>query len=216
MKNYNLIKLLSLLLLSVFAMLFTVQNASAASEPTARRGAQIQITFRNIPAEDKPNVDGAYYVSQASGCITLPYIENTPIKAEGKTASQLEVLIRKQYMDAKIYNRPIVSVQVASADEITERNKRYVQVSGFVARKQNLIYRQDLTLIQAILDCGDITDYGSRYIQVTRYDSRTGTTHTQTYDYFSARDRSLRLQPNDVIFVKQRGAFEGRPKEVGP
>ncbi|MBE6419008.1 MAG: hypothetical protein E7031_02640 [Akkermansiaceae bacterium] len=216
MKNYNLYKLLSVILLTVLSVLVTVQNASAAPEPTARRGAQIQVTFRNIPAEDKPNVDGSYIVSQANGCITLPYIEETPIKADGKTASQLERMIKNAYLDAKIYKHPIVSVQVASVDEINDINKRYVQVSGFVARKQNLPYRQGLTLIGAILDCGDITDYGSREIQVTRYNAKTGKTHTQTYDYFSARDRSLKLQPNDVIFVKPRGPFEGRPSELLP
>ena len=65
-------------------------------------------------------------------------------------------------------------------------------------------------LIAAIVDCGDITDHGSREIQVTRGNQ------TQTYDYFSAKDRAIKLRPNDVIFVKLRGPFEGRPSKIGP
>lgn len=214
MKSYNMIKHLSLLLLGIFAMLFAVQTASAAAEPTARRGAQIQITFRHIPAEDKPNVDGVYTVSQDTGCIKLPYIDK-PIKAEGRTASQLEESIKKMY-EPDIYSHPIVSVQVASAEEINDRNKRYVEVSGYVARKQNLVYRQDLTLMQAILGCGDITDFGSRHIEVTRYNPQTKTYQTQEYDYFSRKDRALKLRPNDSIFVRRRGAWEGRPSELVP
>lgn len=203
------IKYFILLMLTVVSLFCMVGSAMAAPAQTARRGAKIVVTFRNIPAEDKGNVDGEYFVSQLDGTISLPYLSGS-IKAEGKTSQQLESIIRARYIEEEIYAQPIVAAQVGDAKEIEALNQRYVQVTGYVGRKANLPYRPDLTLIQALIECGDITDYGSRYIQVSRG------SQTQTYDYFSARDRSLKLQPNDVIFVRLRGSFEGRPSKVGP
>lgn len=44
------------------------------AEPRARRGGVIRLVFRNIPAEDKPNVDGEYQVSNDDGTVMLPYL----------------------------------------------------------------------------------------------------------------------------------------------
>lgn len=67
-----------------------------------------------------------------------------------------------------------------------------------------------MTLLEAIVGAGDITDWGSRYVQVTRGGK------TVTYDYFSIKDRAIPIQPNDRIFVPQRGIFEGRPAKLLP
>lgn len=209
MKHCNFIKPVCLIVLALLAMLSSVAEAQSAPIQSARRGAKIVITFRNIPAEDKGNVDGEYFVSQTDGTLSLPYL-SSKIKAEGKTARQLEDIIKARYMEEEIYAQPIVTAQVGDMKEIEALNQRYVQVSGYVGRKSNLPYRPDLTLIAAIVDCGDITDHGSRYIQVTRG------SQTREYDYFSAKDRALKLKPNDVIFVQRRGAFEGRPSKIGP
>lgn len=200
------------LLLVFFALLvavFATTSVEAAPSQSARRGAKIVLTFRNIPSEDKGNVDGEYYVSQTDGTISLPYLSSR-IKAEGKTARQIEEMVKARYVEEQIYAQPIVMAQVGDMKEIEALNQRYVQVTGHVGSKKNLPYRPDLTLISALLDCGDITDHGSREIQVTRG------TQTRTYDYFSARDRALKLMPNDIIYVKLRGAFEGRPSKIGP
>ena len=209
MKNNNLLKALWALVAALLVLVSFAETAQAAPAQSARRGARIIITFRNIPAEDKPNVDGDYIVSQDDGSISIPYLSSR-IRAEGKTGRQLEEIIRARVIEEQIYSQPIVSVQVGSIDEINALNQRYVQVTGYVAQKRNLPYRPDLTLIAAIVDCGDITDHGSREIQVTRGNQ------TQTYDYFSAKDRAIKLRPNDVIFVKLGGPFEGRPSKIGP
>lgn len=209
MKHYNMTNLLFAIAVLLLGLLSSVADAQTASVQSARRGAKVVITFRNIPAEDKANVDGEYFVSQADGTLSLPYLA-TKIKAEGKTSRQLEDIIRSRYIEEEIYSQPIVTAQVGDMKEIEALNQRYVQVSGYVGRKSNLPYRPDLTLIAAIVDCGDITDHGSRYIQVTRG------SQTRQYDYFSAKDRALKLKPNDVIFVQRRGAFEGRPSKIGP
>ncbi len=209
MKQALICRVLSMLILCVVGMLFVAESAPGAPVPVTKRGSRVIITFRNIPAEDKSNVDGPYTVSARDGSLKLPYIAELK-NMDGKTARDLEDKISAAYKDAEIYTAPIVSVQVGSDGEVEALNMRYIQVTGYVAQKRNLQYRPGITLIEALLECGGITEYGSREIQVTRG------TQTQTYDYFSASDRAIKLNPNDVINVQKRGPFESRPSKVGP
>lgn len=88
--------------------------------------------------------------------------------------------------------------------------ERFVHVTGAVGSKKNLPYRAELTLIEALIECGDITDFGSRHILVTR----NGV--TKEYDYFSTRDRDIKLFPGDTIFVRERKVTEQRSKTLLP
>lgn len=181
---------------------------SAATEPRVIPGSKVLLTFKNLPSGEAATVDGEYQVSRADGTVALPYL-SARLKVVGKTARQVEDMVRSQYISQEIYTDPIVIARVGSRNE-TELEARFIQVAGHVAAKKNLPYREGITLFQALIDCGDITDYGSRKIQVTR-----GTV-TRVYDYFSARDRSIKLMPNDIIFVPRRPPFEARPRTVGP
>lgn len=185
------------------------EDEGVAAEPRARRGGRVTITFRDIPAEDKPNVDGHYDVSNDDGTIGLPYLSSR-VKVVGKTARQLENMVRQLYIDQKIYSRPIVTAAVGSDDEKVALLQRRITVTGYVNAKKPVAYRPGITLIQALVECGDISMHGSRHIQVTRKGV------TRTYDYFSAKDRSIQLRPNDEIYVQQRGPFEGRPSKLLP
>jgi len=191
------------------ALLFSVEAAPLSVEPRAVKGGKVTITLKNIPAEDVNNVNGSYSVNRGDGTISLPYLSER-VHVAGKTAREVEEQVRSLYVAQKIYSQPIVAASVGSQAEADELDVRYIQVTGYVAGKKNLRYRQGITLIQALLDCGDITDYGSRRIQVTRKGV------TRTYDYFSARDRSIQLMPDDIIFVPARPAFERRPSKIGP
>ncbi len=202
-------KSISLLLLSLFLLLCSVPAGAQGPEPRARAGSSVTVTFKNIPAEDTGTVSGEYNINRVDGTIAMPYLE-APVRVAGKTQREIETLLRSLYVSQKIYSQPIVSVLVVSQDDLAEMRKRYIEVSGYVGSKQNLPYREGITLSEAILACGDITDYGSRHIQVTRNG------RTQTYDYFSARDRSIELHPKDKVYVRARGAFETRPRSIGP
>lgn len=182
--------------------------ASGSDEPRVNKGGTFILTFRNVPSEDAATVNGEYTASLNDGTVALPYLSGR-VSVAGKTARQVEDLVTMLYRDQKIYTNPIVSAKVDSADA-ADRQRRYVQVSGFVNAKKNLPYRPGMTLYEALLDCGDITVYGSRRVQVTR-----GTV-TRTYDYFSAKDRSIKLQAGDSIYVMERGPFERRPDAIGP
>lgn len=180
---------------------------SAVTEPRINAGSQLQISFKNIPSEDAGSVTGEYTVSRSDGTLTLPYLSGK-IKVQGMTVANASAAIRNQYVAQKIYSDPIVQVSLNNGEATVD--VRLITVSGYVASKKNLQYREGISLIEALLECGDITDYGSRYIQVTRGKV------TRTYDYFSARDRAIKLQPNDSINVPRRGAFEPRPDKIGP
>lgn len=179
-----------------------------STEAKAVKGGRIQVALKNIPSEDVANVSSEYTVNRGDGTITLPYLSGR-IRVEGMTARDIESIVRSRYIAQQIYADPIVQISLGPKNEVPVET-RFVQVSGYVGKKANLPYREGMTLIEALLEAGDITDYGSRKIQITR-----GTV-TRTYDYFSARDRNIRLLPKDVIFVPRRPAFEGRPSSVGP
>lgn len=202
-------KYIHLLIIFVLALLCSAEAQQLSVEPRAVRGGKVTITLKNIPAEDVSNVNGDYSVNRGDGTISLPYL-SARVYVAGKTAREVEDQVRSLYIAQKIYAQPIVMASVGSQAEAEELDVRYIQVTGYVAGKKNLRYRQGITLIQALLDCGDITDYGSRRIQVTRKGV------TRTYDYFSARDRSIQLMPDDIIFVPARPAFERRPSKIGP
>ena len=180
-----------------------------ASEPRAVKGGAVNVTFKNIPSEDAGNVNGRYTVNRGDGTIQLPYLSNRT-SVLGKTARDIENLIRSQYIAQKIYKDPIVQVALGNADNQAELDRRYVQVTGYVASKKNLPYREGMTLVEVLLECGDISDFGSRYIQITRKGV------TRKYDYFSAKDRAIVIYPGDIIFVPRRSIWEGRPSTVGP
>lgn len=184
-------------------------DEGVTEEPRARKGGYVRLEFKDIPPEDKSNVDGQYQVSNEDGTIMLPYLSGR-VRVVGRTARQLEEIVRKLYMDQKIYTRPIVMARVGSDDEPQQLMTRRITVTGYVNAKKVVVYRPGITLIQVLLECGDISTYGSRNIQVTRKGV------TRTYDYFSAGDRSIKLLPNDQVYVPERGPWEGRPSKLLP
>ncbi len=200
------LKQLLLLVLCMLTMPLLAQDAS--TEPRATKGGTVTVQFKNIPSEDVSNVNGEYAVSRQDGTISMPYLSGR-VSVVGLTARQVENKLRSLYLTQQIYSDPIVMANVGPKGEAAV-DARYVQVTGYVAGKKNLPYREGMTLIQALIECGDITDFGSRKVQITRGKV------TRTYDYFSARDRSIKLMPNDSVFVPRRPAFEGRPDKIGP
>lgn len=197
-----------LLLLLVSMLVLPVFAQDAVTEPRASKGGTVTVQFKNIPSEDIGNVSGDYAVSREDGTISMPYLSGR-VSVVGLTARQVENKLRSLYLSQQIYSDPIVMANVGPKGE-TAIDTRYIQVTGYVGSKRNLPYREGITLIQALIECGDITDFGSRKIQVTRGKV------TRTYDYFSARDRAIKLLPSDSIFVPRRPAFEGRPDKIGP
>lgn len=199
---------IALAALATAAFMLPAMAQNSYSEPRAVKGGAVTVALKNIPSEDAGTVNGRYTVNRGDGTITLPYLSGRT-HVLGKTARDIEALIRSQYVAQKIYRDPIVQVTLG-VDNSQELERRFVQVTGYVGSKKNLPYREGMTLVEALLDCGDLSDYGSRYIQITRRGV------TRKYDYFSAKDRAIVLYPGDIINVPKRPLSEGRPGSVGP
>ena len=158
------LKQVLLLVMCMLALPLLAQDAS--TEPRATKGGIIVVQFKNIPSEDVNNVNGEYAVSRQDGTISMPYLSGR-VSVVGLTARQVENKLRSLYLTQQIYSDPIVMANVGPKGEAAV-DARYVQVTGYVAGKKNLPYREGMTLIQALIECGDITDFGSRKIQITR------------------------------------------------
>lgn len=198
--------LLQIICCVLFCSLSFSANAQDV-EPRAVPNGFVTIEAKNLPGSDTGIVSGKYQLD-SKGTVQMPYLSGT-ISLSGKTGRQIQNALTEAYKKEKIYTSPVFSVVVDSIEH-QGVGVRYVHVTGFVGSKKNLPYRPELTLIEALIECGDITDFGSRYILVTR----SGV--TKQYDYFSTRDRGVKLFPGDVIFVKERGFTEGREKTLLP
>ena len=173
---------------------------SAQSPDAVPPQGTIEIQVRGIPSDDATAISGQYLLD-GNGTIRMPQLPpgQDVLRVVGKTARQIEDMLMAAYKKAELYTAPTFLVKVQSSDaRLTEH---IVLVSGGVAMKKNVLWRRGMTLLEAIVGAGDITDWGSRYVQVTRGGK------TVTYDYFSIKDRAIPIQPNDRIFVPQRGIF---------
>lgn len=192
------------LLSAIFCVLFGVLSFSVRAqdvEPRAIPGGFIYIEAKNLPGSDVAVVSGKYQLD-SKGTVRMPYL-SAPITFGGKTGRQIQDALTVAYQEEKVYTTPVFSVVVDSKEVPGER---FVHVTGAVGSKKNLSYRAELTLIEALIECGDITDFGSRHILVTR----NGV--TKEYDYFSTRDRAIKLFPGDTIFVRERKMTEQRAR----
>ena len=150
----------------------------------------IEISVRGIPADDAAAISGQYLLD-GNGTIRMPQLPagQDVLRVVGRTARQIEDMLSAAYRKAELYTAPTFLVKVQSSD--IQLTQHIVLVSGGVAMKKNVPWRRG-------------------YVQVTRGGKSV------TYDYFSTRDRAIPIQPNDRIFVPQRGIFETRPSKLLP
>lgn len=123
----------------------------------------IEIQVRGIPADDATAISGQYLLD-GNGTIRMPQLPpgQDVLRVVGKTARQIEDMLMAAYKKAELYTAPTFLVKVQSSDaRLTEH---IVLVSGGVAMKKNVLWRRGMTLLEAIVGAGDITDWGSRYV----------------------------------------------------
>lgn len=178
--------------------------AFAQSPDVVQSHGMIDIQVRGIPSDDAQTISGQYILDN-SGTIRMPQLPagQNVFRVIGKTARQIEDMLSAAYTKAELYVNPTFIVKVQSGD--AQLTQHIVLVSGKVAMRKQVPWRRGMTLIEAIVAAGDITEFGSRYVQLSRGSK------TSTFDYFSRRDRKVEVQPNDSIHVPDRGLFETRP-----
>ena len=168
----------------------------------------IEIAVKGIPSEDEASISGQYLLD-ADGTIRLPQLPHGQdvLRVVGKTARQIENMLTVAYRKAELYTAPtfLVKMQKEGKVQKEELTQHIVMVGGEVASNGNMPWRHGMTLCEAIIAAGDVLDFASRYIQLTR-DGKT-----TKYDYFSVKDRAIPLLPNDRVFVPLRAPIEARP-----
>jgi polysaccharide export outer membrane protein len=175
-----------------------VGTEAPASEDTYVIGALDQLTvfvWRN------PEL-GAKVQVRPDGRITTPLI--TDMVAVGKTPAQLADEIRQsllQYIDD-----PRVSVIV---DGFQGTFAQQIRVVGATEKPASLPYRANMTLLDAMIAVGGLSEYaaGNR-ARLIRHDRATG--EQKEYDLKIARllkkgdtSANVRLEPGDVIIIPE-------------
>lgn len=134
------------------------------------------------------------------GKISLPLISD--LQAAGKTPTQLSGDIAAQLK--KYVNDPLVTVIVSS---FVGTYAQQVRVVGEAARPQSLPYRQNMSVLDAIIAVGGLTQYaaGDRATLVRTVDGHEKSYRLHLDELIKDGDMSANvpLQPGDVIIIPQ-------------
>ena len=136
----------------------------------------------------------ATYTVDEKGCIEMPIIGSLYVK--GSTRMDLQNTIRLKLLASKLLRDPIVNVEFVDMSYF---------VVGDMGTGKHKIERDQITLLEAIAECGDISLTGRRdNILVLRTNDGQQTPYevnvTSTYDLYSSP--VYYLQQNDVIYVR--------------
>ena len=145
---------------------------------------------------------GAHVQVRPDGRITTPLI--TDMVAAGKTPAQLADDIRgalSQYIQ-----EPLVSVMV---DRPNGSFSQQIRIVGATARPAALPYRANMTLLDAMIAVGGLTEYASGdHARLIRVDHATGNQRQYDLRIASLLRRgdiraNVRLEPGDVIIIPE-------------
>lgn len=145
---------------------------------------------------------GAHVQVRPDGRITTPLI--TDMVAAGKTPAQLADDIRAAL--SQYIQEPLVSVMV---DRPNGSFSQQVRIVGATARPAALPYRANMTLLDAMIAVGGLSEYASGdHARLIRVDRATG--HERQYDLRIASllrrgdiRANVRLEPGDVIIIPE-------------
>lgn len=145
---------------------------------------------------------GAKVQVRPDGRITTPLITDLP--AAGKTPAKLADDIKDKL--TQYIEEPLVSVMV---DKFQGTFSQQVRVVGATAKPASLPYRANMTLLDAMIEVGGLSEYaaGDR-ARLIRQDKGTG--KQAEYDLKIARllkkgdtRANVRLEPGDVIIIPE-------------
>ncbi|WP_159435013.1 MULTISPECIES: polysaccharide biosynthesis/export family protein [Rubritalea] len=162
-----------------------------------KTGDTLHISIKGVPAEDKGQIDGKYQVGE-SGKIKLP-ITGSMISVRGLSNEQVCRKIENSYKAEQIYQEPVIEVINMVKDDPQVQS---LTVGGQVRRPGAVVWKKGLTLQQALQLAGDKTQFGSKYVYVTRKGKMS------KYNTKILEHQNVLVEPNDTITVKHKGPFE--------
>jgi polysaccharide export outer membrane protein len=144
------------------------------------------ISLRGITPE-QPNVE---QVVNEHGEIKLPYIN--ALKAEGRTTSELEELIRSTYIEQKIYKRLTVNIIIPAQTQPT------FYVRGEVRTPGRVPFVSGMTLLAGIAAAGGPTDFASPNMTLLRGGKKLKFNYV---DLEKHPEQDQPIQAGDIILV---------------
>jgi protein involved in polysaccharide export with SLBB domain len=154
---------------------------------TLQPGDLIRISFSDIP---QPPLPVEMRIPE-DGKVTLMY--NVTVMAAGKTISQLQEDIRKEYVP-KYFVRLTPNVKT---------DERFYYVGGEVRVPNKQLYMGEMTVLRAVDTAGGFTDFAKR----TKVELRRANGEIHIINADKARKNSkldLKVYPNDQITVPRR------------
>jgi polysaccharide export outer membrane protein len=134
------------------------------------------------------------------GQISIPLVED--MQAAGKTPTELARDIETRLK--KFVNDPVVTVMVSS---FVGAYSQQIRVVGEAAQPQALSYRQNMSVLDAMIAVGGLTPYaaGNRAKLVRTINGRQTTRDLNLSDLLKDGDMSanMPLQPGDIIIIPE-------------
>jgi polysaccharide export outer membrane protein len=180
--------------------------ASTSSLPPAPRTVDVPNTgYRigpldtlNIVVWRNPELSGPVTV-RPDGFISMPLIGD--LKAAGKTPSDLSKEARTALV--KLVLDPVVSIVVTGVNVLSADQ---VRVVGEVPKPQSVPYRQDMTLLDVMIQVGGITDFADGNNAVLIRGSEGGKQYSIKLKDLLKRSNisaNVVLLPGDIVMVPQ-------------
>ena len=139
-------------------------------------------------------------IVRPDGKFTTRLVED--LRASGKTPTELARDIEKAY--AEYVRQPVVSVIVNGFVGVPEQQ---VRVVGEATNPQSVPYRQDMTLLDLMIDVGGVTEYaaGNKSVLVRRYGGEQRSYGLRLDDLLKDGDISadMALMPGDIVIISE-------------
>ena len=140
------------LLLTFAVVLCAMAHLFAQQEAVFRTGDSFDLRISGVPQDDQTTISSNYTVD-GQGFMNLAYIGK--IKVVGRTASEVQTIVERAYIDQGIFTRPTITLNVAV-------QARFVNVGGQVKSPGRIPYTPDMTLLSAINAAGDFTEFADQ------------------------------------------------------
>ncbi len=163
--------------------------------------------YEDRPLQQNDEVDVSLHTSASAapvnasdivdiaGFVTLPMVGD--IRLGGYTTSEAEKVVQKAYIDGGYFTE--LNVKVTSPTIMKELERSY-SITGCVNKKGRFPYREGLTLLRAIIEAGDLTNYANGDVLIIR----DGVTTKYSLNRIKKlKDEDPVIQPRDIIEAQE-------------
>ncbi|NLB69305.1 MAG: hypothetical protein GX804_06445 [Lentisphaerae bacterium] len=167
-----------------------VSHRSMVAFRPLQMGDTTQVTIRAGSLDPVEIVD----IVDIYGNITLPHLGE--FKVGQLTTSEAEKAVANAYVENKIFSAPIITIVSPNLQHTPE-----IFITGEIQKKGSFVYKDGITLWQAIVAAGDVTAYASNKVKLVRNGIAT------EYDIRKIKKNVSEnpvLMPGDIIEVMAR------------